>query len=118
MSLSHASSGEVIDVRPLGSKLHQAVSTALVKTARLEVIRLVLTAGKSIPEHRVAGEMTIQCIEGTVELHAHGRVLTLHAGDLVFLQGGEPYSFHAVESCSLLHTIQLSFPSLSQESLR
>lgn len=118
MSLPHASSGQPIDVRPLGPKLGEAVPTALIKSSHLEIIRLVLARGKTIPEHRLAGEATFQCLEGTVELHAHGKVEVLHAGDLVFLQAAEPYSLHAVEDCSVLHTILLSFPSLSQEGLR
>jgi quercetin dioxygenase-like cupin family protein len=118
MSLSHASSGEVISIRPLEKKLGDAVSVALLKTSHLEVMRLVLLNGRSIPEHRVAGEMTIQCIEGAVELHAHGTKRILHAGDLVYLEGGQPYAFHAIEDCSILHTILLSHPSLSQGPLR
>jgi quercetin dioxygenase-like cupin family protein len=118
MSLSHASSGEVISIRPLGDKLAETVSVALLKTAHLEVMRLVLAKGRSIPEHRVAGGMTFQCIEGAVELQAHGSTRILHAGDLVYLEGGQPYSLHAIEDASILHTILLSFPSLSQEALR
>jgi hypothetical protein len=42
MSLHHAISGEVINIRPLDEKLREAVSTALLKTTNLEVMRLVL----------------------------------------------------------------------------
>ena len=39
---------------------------ALFKTEELEVIRLVLAAGKSLPPHKVPGEITIQCLEGRI----------------------------------------------------
>lgn len=118
MSLHHACSGEVIDIRPLGGKLGESLSTALAKTEQLELMRLVLPGGRSIPEHRVAGEMTLQCVEGAVEVHAHGRTRVLHAGDMLYLEGGQPYALHAMEDASLLHTVVLKHPSLSQEPLK
>lgn len=118
MSLPHAASGDVIDIRPLGNKLKDAISTALIKTEELELMRLVLPAGRSIPEHRVAGEMTLQCIEGIVEVHAHGKICILHAGHMLYLEGGQTYSMHAREDASLLHIILLKHPSLSQEALK
>jgi quercetin dioxygenase-like cupin family protein len=72
MAIPHAASGEVVDVRPLGEGLRRAMTTTLVKTDRLEVLRLVLPAGKEIAEHRAPGEITVHCLEGLVEFHAHG----------------------------------------------
>jgi len=118
MSLHHASSGELIDIRPLGDKLAESASIALAKTAQLELMRLVLPGGRSVPEHRVSGEMTLQCLEGAVEVHAHGRTCILRAGDMLYLDGGQPYALHALEDSSLLQTILLKHPSLSQEPLR
>jgi len=47
MSLPHAASGELIDVRPLGASLRQTSSSTLVRADHLEVFRLVLAAGKA-----------------------------------------------------------------------
>ncbi len=105
MSLHHASSGEKIDVRSLGEKLTQTTSTALLRTADLEVMRIVLPKGKSIPEHHVPGEITIQCIEGTVELQAHGANQILMAGEMLYLEGNMPYAIFALENASVLMTI-------------
>jgi quercetin dioxygenase-like cupin family protein len=102
MSLRHAGSGEPIDVRPLGAKLRDSPSLALLRTDDFEVMRLVLPKGKSVPEHQVAGELTLQCIEGTVELEAHGKTTTLQAGYFVYLQGNTPYALFALEDASLL----------------
>ena len=66
MAIPHAKSGEVIDIRPLGSALAQARTTTLVKTKTLEIIRLVIPSGKEIPEHQAHGEITVQCLEGRV----------------------------------------------------
>jgi quercetin dioxygenase-like cupin family protein len=107
MSLPHAVSGEIINIRPLEAKLKEAVSTALIKTPHLEIMRLILAAGKSMPEHHVAGEVTIQCLEGTIELRAHQKTQTLHGGELVHVAGGEPYTLKALADASVLMTILL-----------
>ncbi|HEX7636136.1 MAG TPA: cupin domain-containing protein [Noviherbaspirillum sp.] len=105
MSLHHAVSGELVDIRPLGDKLAQSASTALVRTATLEVMRLVLPANKSLPEHHVPGEMTLFCIEGTVELQAHDKMQILQADQMVYLAGNVPYALRALENASMLMTM-------------
>ncbi|HVL76425.1 MAG TPA: cupin domain-containing protein [Noviherbaspirillum sp.] len=105
MSLPHAASGDIIDVRPLGPKLADAVSTALFKTDQLEAMRLVLTTGKEIPEHHVAGDFTLHCIEGKVELRVNADVRTLQAGEMVFVAAEAPYSIRALADASLLMTL-------------
>ena len=106
MALEHAESGDLIDVRPLGARLGSSVSTALFKAEDLEVMRLVLLAGKEIPPHKVAGEVTIQCIEGVVEVTS-GSVRRLEAGWMLFLRGDEVHSLRGIEDASVLVTIFL-----------
>lgn len=113
MSLHHLSSGEVVALRLQGAQLREAPSTALVKTDNMEVMRLVLEAGKSIPEHRVAGEMTLYCLEGSVELQAHQKKQLLKAGDLVYLEAMQPYALYATEHTALLVTMLLNEGSAS-----
>ena len=48
MAIPHAKPGEVVDVRPLGAALSAANSWTIVKTDALEVIRIVLPAGKEV----------------------------------------------------------------------
>jgi quercetin dioxygenase-like cupin family protein len=107
MALPHATSGQLIDVRPLGERMTECVSHALFKSRQLELIRLVLPRGKGMPEHAVPGAITIQCMDGAVELHAHQTTQTIHAGELVYLAGGEPHALHAREDSSVLLTIVL-----------
>ncbi len=105
MAIDHVESGEIADVRPLGEKLTEMISTALFKSPQLEVMRLVLRAGQTIPEHCVDGDMTIQCIEGAVEVQAHERTQMVEAGHLMRLAAKVPYKLHAVDNTSLLVTI-------------
>lgn len=105
MALHHAAPGELIDVRPLGNGLRDVNSQALLKTDRLEVMRFVLAAGDRRPEHRIDGEMTVQCIEGEVRFHAMGKTLSMKSGDMLWLEPCEPYSMDASRDSSLLVTM-------------
>ena len=42
------------------------------KTEEMELIRLVLAAGKVLPNHKVAGPITVHCIEGKIEFTTMG----------------------------------------------
>lgn len=107
MALHHAVSGELIDVAPLGAQLAEAKSAALYKSEHLEVMRVILPAGKSVPPHQIQGEVTIQCLEGRVEIDIPDSMLPMFAGSLVCLAGGVPHALTAMEDSSLLVTMQL-----------
>lgn len=106
MSLPHAQSGEIISL-PLVEYLPTSKTTTLVKTADLEVIRLVLPAGKEIPLHRAPGEITVQCLEGHVLFTAHGKEQDLFAGQMSYLAASEPHALKAAEDSAVLVTILL-----------
>lgn len=108
MALEHALSGEVLDIRPLGSELANEKSKTLVRAPHLEVFRMVLLAGKRTPMHKAAGTITIQCLEGEVILEAHGSQQRMRAGDLVYLDDAEPHAVEGVTDASLLITILLN----------
>ena len=105
MALPHAESGQVVDL--LGNKAASAQSFALFKTTELEVMRLVLPAGRNIPPHQVAGEITVQCLEGSLEFSIGGETQVMHAGQLLHLSGGVEYSVTALEDASALLTVVL-----------
>ncbi len=107
MSIAHAGSGETIDVQPLGVDLANRKSVALFKSEDLEVIRLVLLAGKSLPPHKVLGEITIQCIEGRIAVTVDGASHQLAVGQLLFLSGHVQHGVVALEDSSALVTIAL-----------
>jgi quercetin dioxygenase-like cupin family protein len=107
MAIKHPAPGEIIDIRATGSELDQMNSSTLIREEHLEVFRFVLPAGKTTPEHTAAGAITIQCIEGAVELDAMGRKQVLRGGNLVYLADAEPHTVTAIEDSALLITILL-----------
>lgn len=106
MAIAHAEAGEVVDT--LGPKGAAGEGTAaLFKTEHLEVIRMVVAAGKEVPPHHVAGELTVHCLAGCVAFTARGRTQELRAGQILHLMGGDEHSFRALERSVLLLTIVL-----------
>ncbi|MGE5547316.1 MAG: cupin [Solirubrobacterales bacterium] len=78
---------------------------AIVKTASFEAIRLVVKAGDRIAAHRVAGRITLHCLEGRVLLGLPETSMELGAGQWVYLDGGTEHSLRGIEDSSLLLTI-------------
>lgn len=107
MAISHALSGQPIEVAPFGKSLPEQRTVALFKSDQLEVIRLVLAAGKSMPTHKVSGECTIHCLEGSLDVRVNGSNTVLTAGQLMFLLGDVPHSVTAREPASALVTLVL-----------
>jgi quercetin dioxygenase-like cupin family protein len=107
MAIPHAKPGEVMDARPLGSALASAQTKTLVRAEQVEVIRLVVQAGKEIPEHKAKGEVVVHCLEGRVAFTAYGKTQTLEVGHLLYLPTGESHSVKGIENASLLVTVLL-----------
>src|SRR5690349_13782440 len=105
MSIAPAKSNEVLTLR-LGEGLSSAKTTTLVKTGELELIRLVLPAGKVIPTHRAPGAMTVQCLEGRIGFTAGGKTQELGPGELLYLDAGEPHAVQGIENSSALVTLR------------
>src|SRR5450830_1066560 len=109
MALHHALSGELIDIRPLKSNLKNATTKTLYKSNRLELFHMVLLANKAMPEHQVTGEITVQCIEGSIEFATAGTRQLMRAEDLVCLAGGVVHALKAEGSgrlfCSRHHSV-------------
>jgi quercetin dioxygenase-like cupin family protein len=105
MAQPHAKSGQVVDLRPLGPKLHDAKTTALIKEKYFEAVRLIVHAGMDIPPHKVAGNIMLHCLEGEIVLGLAASVVILKSGDWLYLKGGELHSLRGVVDSSLLLTI-------------
>jgi quercetin dioxygenase-like cupin family protein len=108
MAQEHAASGDIIDVRPLGAALHEHVTTAFFKSPQMELMRLVLPSGKAMREHKVAGEITVLCIEGEIEFTTPTLSRRLGAGQLIHLAAGEPHALLALVDSTALLTICLA----------
>lgn len=107
MAIPHAKPGEAVDVRPLGSALASAQTKTLVRAEQVEVIRLIVPAGKEIEEHKAKGELVVQCLEGKVAFTAFGKTQNLEAGMLLYLPTGESHKVKGIENASLLLTLLL-----------
>jgi quercetin dioxygenase-like cupin family protein len=107
MALPHASLLDIINVAPLGDKLHDAVSTSLIKTGRIQLLHMVLPAHKDVPFHHVDDECTIHCLEGVVEVVMGVGTRQLKAGNLVVLPAKESHSLRARTDCAVLVTLLL-----------
>ncbi|MDE2427682.1 MAG: cupin domain-containing protein [Burkholderiales bacterium] len=107
MAMPHAVSGQPVPLLPdqVGEFIWQA--TALFKARDLEVMRLMLPAGKILPEHQVAGEITVQCLRGAVDFVCNRQSQRLNAGELLYLDGGVAHGLVGVEDAVLLVTIVL-----------
>ena len=107
MAVPHASPGQIVDIRPLGEKLADTDTYTLFKTNAIQVLRLVMPAGKTIAEHKAPGEITVQCLEGRVNFTFGGSQQELTAGEMLYLGAAVPHAVEAIEDSSVLVTILL-----------
>jgi len=107
MALIHAQPFDVISLKPLAGKLHEVKTHSLLKTGQLQLMRVVMAAGQTMPEHHVAGEITVQCLEGNVLITTPGRACALAPGELMALPAHEPHGLKALSDSSLLVTVLL-----------
>ena len=106
MAIQHAVSGEPVSVLPPVNAAGERQTVALFKTQELEVMRVVLLKGRSMPAHKVAGDITVQCLEGAICFHSDGKDQVLASGDMLYLAGGVVHSLTAIEdACALVHIV-------------
>jgi quercetin dioxygenase-like cupin family protein len=107
MAQTHAQSGQVVSVLPLGDQLKDARTTALLKADQMEIVRVVMLAGHEMREHKAPGEITVQCIEGRIEFRTPARSQILEPGDLIHLRSKEPHALQAITDSSALVTMRV-----------
>ena len=105
MTKGHVKSGEVINLNSLREGMSEEATFALAKTEDMEIIRMVIPRGKSIDEHSVEGEISVQCLKGEVIFQMGGEARTLAENDWLFLDRNEPHALHAKQDTVLLVTI-------------
>jgi quercetin dioxygenase-like cupin family protein len=106
MALHHATPGEIVNIRPLGKELRDSKNATLLRSEHLQVFRVVLIQGEELSDHAVPGDITVQCLEGLIDFRiGGGKVQRLAAGDLLYLNGGQPHALKALEDASILVTI-------------
>jgi quercetin dioxygenase-like cupin family protein len=101
---------KVIDVRAAGAPEPGASPSSLAKTGTLEVRRLTLPKGRTIPTHHAPGEITVHCLEGRIAFTASGETRDMGPGQLIVLAAGEPHSLVGLEDSTVLVTKVLPKP--------
>jgi quercetin dioxygenase-like cupin family protein len=111
MAIPHTLPGQPVDIAaPFATSALSA--TALFKSRDLEVMRLLIPAGKGLPPHRVPGEITVQCVSGQIEIGLDdGGSSQLAPGQLLYLTGDAIHSVLAITDACALVTIALHTPS-------
>lgn len=107
MALPHAAPGQALDVLPAAGDPDGERTVALFKSQDLEVMRLVLSAGKGLPPHKVAGEITVQCLSGHLAVHTVQGAHELRAGQMLYLAREAVHDVRALQDSTALVTVAL-----------
>ena len=105
MATPQAASGDVVTAGPLGAALAGAKTQTLLRAPELDVVRLVIPAGKAVAEHSTRGAITVHCLEGVVDFEIGPETRRLDAGQLLYLAGAVPHALRGVADASVLVTI-------------
>lgn len=105
MNKGHIESGEVVNLETLKGDMNVDASYALVKSEDMEVIRMALHEGKSIEEHSVDGEISVQCLRGDILFMVDGEAVALKDNDWLYLQKKQTFSYSVKKDTILLVTI-------------
>ncbi|RYZ12981.1 MAG: hypothetical protein EOO24_01545 [Comamonadaceae bacterium] len=107
MAIPHVQAGDLVNLSPIGDARPAVRSHALFKGNDLELMRIVMQQGDVMPTHSVAGESTLQCLEGRVVVSRSSGERELAAGQLMHLARGDAHGLRCIERASLLVTIAL-----------
>jgi quercetin dioxygenase-like cupin family protein len=82
-----------------------ARTTQLVREAGLRAFLLHLHAGEEMPEHKVKGPITVQCLQGSVLFSTAEESIEWISGSIISLPGGVPHSLVARGSSLMVVTV-------------
>lgn len=105
MATHHAEPGEIVDLKSWAQDLPFEQTKVIIKTKELELVRLVIPAGKQIPEHKVTGPIVIHCLDGELIITAMNTNTCLTTGHLLYLKPGEPHALKSVSNSIVLLSI-------------
>ena len=95
--------GWMIDADLLAA--HGRTGRTLVKEGPLRLTVMAIAPGGDLPEHRTAGPVTIQVLEGEVHFQALNAMYALTAGDVLILAAGVAHSATSTAGCVFLLTV-------------
>ncbi|MGB7346094.1 MAG: cupin domain-containing protein [Pirellulaceae bacterium] len=96
--------GQLIDLHDRGTA-EQPKPKLLLNASPFRLMRLVLPAGKEIPQHSAPKEIVVQCVSGRVEFTTMGTTHCLTSGTILYLEPSEPHSLVAIEDSIVLVTM-------------
>lgn len=70
-------------------------------------MRIFLPIGKHMAEHAVDGPVTLQCIEGEIDVVTGNTHKVIRSADMLYLAAGVPHELRAIRNSSLLVTVVL-----------
>ena len=80
-------------------------TTQLIREAGIRTFLLHLRADEEMPEHKVNGPITVQCLQGALQFRTGTEDEELIAGSLLTLAGGVPHALLARRASLLLITV-------------
>lgn len=105
MALHHAKPGELVDLTKWPRALDEQQSHTLIANDALQLSRLVLQKGETLPEHAISSTTIIQCVSGLLELGTTRATQSIGPGQLVYLEANDPHSLTGLEESIVLLTI-------------
>ncbi|MFI5227563.1 MAG: cupin domain-containing protein [Gemmatimonadales bacterium] len=114
-SLNHAVTGNALqfdlenEIQVVRNELANGEARAgrtLVKDGPLRVTLVAVRAGGGLHEHTARGPITIQVLEGTIEVDALANRRTLHRGALLALDAGIAHAVTSTAGAVFLLTVQ------------
>lgn len=101
-------SAEVAAIRAEGPTPHDHRQKTLYKRGNRTIALFAFDAGASLPEHRTAGTVTIQPVEGEIAVMADGRSHRLCVGQVLVLAPAVRHDVRAERSASFLLQVSLA----------
>ncbi len=83
---------------------------ALFKSVGRTIALFSFDAGAVLPSHSAAGVVSIQVLEGKLEVHASGDTLLLRAGSLLVLAADVPHDVRAIGPAAFVLQVSLATP--------
>tara|TARA_R110002072_G_scaffold284006_1_gene447848 strand:- start:60001 stop:60324 length:324 start_codon:yes stop_codon:yes gene_type:complete len=102
--LMNTNATELIDLLQIAPDAEPKPSLLILNDS-FKVMRLVLPAGKTIPEHKAPKEITVQCVSGSVDFTTKGETHHMTTGKLLHLEPGELHALTAIEASVMLVTM-------------
>ena len=100
--MSNAEMTEIADLAALVQVQPQStVSRTVLKAEGTNVVLFAFDTDEELREHTAAIPVLLQTLEGTFDITADGRTVTLRPGDLIHLRARLPHAVKALEPSKL-----------------